>query len=50
MLVEKCIEEISNRQGERQRQICIHRTNIGRERKNVFNEYLKKIGCEKVTS
>lgn len=49
-LIEKCIEEIKQNEAKRERQICIHRTKIGLHEENIFDEYLKKVNCQEVTS
>lgn len=47
-LVNKCMEEIENSFKKKERQICIHRKLIGTAKKNIFNEYLKKIKCQEI--
>lgn len=51
-LIKECIEEVEQKiqRGIKQRQICIHRLCVGSDKKNVFNEYLKKETFEEITS
>ncbi|ENZ30557.1 MULTISPECIES: DUF3990 domain-containing protein [Clostridium] len=48
-LIEKCIEEMKKNAGKRERQICIHKTKIGPNEQNIFDEFLKKVDCKEIT-
>lgn len=47
-LINKCVEQIERFDRKKEKQICIHRKNIGKCSKNILSDYLKKVDCKKV--
>lgn len=49
-LIEQCVKEVEKKMksGIQERQICIHRSMVGIDKKNIFEEYLIKKGCEEI--
>lgn len=48
-LIEKCVDEMKKKPTNRERQLCIHRKFIGDKKKNIFDEYLKKVSCIEIS-